>query len=137
KGFSPVKPHILTSPGDSHWFLAFIENQTLVVVFDLDYNAAKKICKITIHTGQAGWDSIQSGPGYENRIAKYWEQYDAQMIDHNPPSMPPPPLTPSSPIEWSELILCPFCDARYNYPQSLVDEGRTVECPNCGKYFDL
>lgn len=137
KRLVPVKSHVKTTPKDSHWFYAYIEDSRYIVVLDLDYDPMKGMCKIAIHTGLPNWESVVSSPRLENMMAQYWERYDAQMIDHNPPPMPPPPPPSPPPMKWSDLIPCPFCDAGYRYPQSLVDEGKTVNCQNCGKRFDL
>jgi uncharacterized Zn-finger protein len=118
--------YIKTALEDPLWFYAFAIYPGVPIVLLLDYDVKSKMCKITIHTAQRS-----PKPDYEDRIVKYWEQYDVQMIEHNSPPIPP------LPGKWSELIPCPFCDAKYNYPQLDVDEGAKVECPNCGKQFDL
>jgi len=121
---------IATEPEDSSWYYAFNTNLNVLTVLELAYEDSKKMCKITIRTAGFGNQMIK----IESKIVEYLKNYDGQLIDHNPPPLRPPyPPT----MEWTDLMPCPWCDALYRYPQPLADESKTVECPNCGKKFDL
>ncbi|MHA2141728.1 MAG: hypothetical protein ACXADC_12960 [Candidatus Thorarchaeota archaeon] len=119
-----------TSFGDPHWYYVYRAGweHYAVIIMHLDYDEGKQMCRISI---QSNFEK------FEQEGVEYWEKFDWQLIDHNPPLMPPPLPPPQKPIKWSDLIPCPHCDARYNYPQSLADSGEVAECSNCGKPFVL